>query len=101
MCIYKLIVYVCSINLRLKIELTMKKTTEIQKMVCINHTKTQCSPKELFELANDELKVKFRDAYMLYTGMTYSTFYYKVRNNSFRPLEEKAFYEVLANNPLA
>lgn len=78
----------------------MKKTTEIQKMVSKNHTKTQCSLKELFESASDELKVKFRDAYLLTTGMSYSTFYYKVRNNSFRPLEEKAFYDVLSNYPL-
>lgn len=78
----------------------MKKTTEIQKMVSTNHAKTQCSLKELFEAANDELKVKFRDAYLAYTGMTYPTFYYKIRNNSFRPLEEKSFYDVLVDNPL-
>lgn len=78
----------------------MKKTIEIQKMVSIDHAKTQCSPKELFEAASEELKVKFREAYLAYTGMTYPTFYYKLRNNSFRPLEEKAFMELLNDYPL-
>lgn len=79
----------------------MKKTIEISKMVSMNHTKTQCSPKELFESSTDEQRVMFRDAYLSLTGMSYSTFYYKVRNNSFRPLEEKAFYDVLSNYPLS
>lgn len=79
----------------------MEKTIEISKMVSMNHTKTQCSPKELFESFTDEQRVMFRDAYLSLTGMSYSTFYYKVRNNSFRPLEEKAFYDVLSNYPLS
>ena len=75
----------------------MKKTEKDEKMVCMCHKKT---PKELYEVASEEQKTVFRDAFLAFTGMPYTTFYYKVRTNSFRPLEEKAFYEILEKCPL-
>ena len=96
----ELIIYVCSINLRLKMRLSMKKTTEFTKMVRGYHKEKCPSLKELFTQASEERRVEFRDAYLAFTGMSYPSFYQKLSENKFRPLEVYAFFEIMKTHPL-
>lgn len=61
------------------------KTGKKQKMVL----------KYQYDALSEESKVEFREAYMSKSGMPYTTFYYKLRTDSFRPLEKKLFEELL------
>lgn len=51
-----------------------------------------------YDALSEEGKVEFREAYMAKSGMPYTTFYYKLRTDSFRPLEQKLFEELLQGN---
>ena len=52
-------------------------------------------PRDQFGLLSKDDKVKFRDEYLLMTGMPYPTFYQKLQNDGFRPLELRAFNEMI------
>ena len=54
----------------------MKKTEESQKMVLKDH----------YDALSEEDKIALRKEYMDATGMAYTTFYMKLRTDSFRPL---------------
>ena len=79
----------------------MEKTTENLKMECRCHKEKSSSLKELFMAAPVDAKVRFREAYLSYTGMPYTTFYRKLSEDSFRPLEERAFHRLLKSYPLS
>ena len=77
----------------------MKETSKNENLVSAYHVPS--SPKELYLGASAEQRMAFRDAYLEYTGMPYTTFYYKVREDRFRPLELKAFNKILEKYPLS
>ena len=63
----------------------MEKDGKIKKM----------GPRAQFGLLSKDDKVKFRDEYLLMTGMPYPTFYQKLQNDGFRPLELRAFNDMI------
>lgn len=58
---------------------------------------TELTPKEQFDYLSRADKIAFRDRFLAETGISYPAFYYKLRDNSFRPLEESKFYEIMKN----
>lgn len=71
----------------------MEKTEDSQKMVLKDH----------YDTLSDENKIEFRKEYMDASGMAYTTFYMKLRTDSFRPLERRLFVKMIAtyiSNPL-
>lgn len=64
----------------------MKKTEESQKMVLKDH----------YDALSEEDKIALRKEYMDTTGMAYTTFYTKLRNDSFRPLERNLFEKLVS-----
>lgn len=65
----------------------MKKTEESQKMVLKDH----------YDALSEEDKIALRKEYMDTTGMAYTTFYTKLRNDSFRPLERNLFEKMVSD----
>lgn len=63
----------------------MGKTEESQKMVLKDH----------YDTLSDENKIALRKEYMDATGMAYTTFYTKLRTDSFRPLERQLFEKMI------
>lgn len=59
-----------------------KKSTE---MVFKNH----------YNLLSEDQKEELRKRVIEGSGMSYPTFYYKLRNNSFKPLEMKLINEII------
>ena len=55
---------------------------------------TELTPKEQFDYLSRADKITFRDRFLTETGISYPAFYYKLRDNSFRPLEESKFNAV-------
>lgn len=47
--------------------------------------------KDQYEDLSEEVKIEFREAYLLKSGMPYTTFYHKLRTDTFRPLEQNLF----------
>lgn len=74
-----IIIYVCSVNIALKIVLLMKKEQKISKMVF----------KDYYDSLPDDSKETIRNRIIAESGMSYTTFYYKLRHNTFKPLEER------------
>lgn len=58
---------------------------------------TELTPKEQFVYLSRADKIAFRDRFLAETGISYPAFYYKLRDNSFRPLEESKFNEIMKN----
>lgn len=58
---------------------------------------TELTPKEQFDYLSRADKIAFRDRFLAETGISYPAFYYKLRDNSFRPLEESKFNEMMKN----
>lgn len=58
---------------------------------------TGLTPKEQFDYLSRADKIAFRDRFLTETGISYPAFYYKLRDNSFRPLEESKFNEIMKN----
>lgn len=58
---------------------------------------TELTPKEQFDYLSRADKITFRDRFLTETGISYPAFYYKLRDNSFRPLEESKFNEIMKN----
>ena len=58
---------------------------------------TELTPKEQFDYLSRAAKIAFRDRFLTETGISYPAFYYKLRDNSFRPLEESKFNEIMKN----
>lgn len=48
-----------------------------------------------YEDLPEEAKIEFREAYMTKSGMPYTTFYHKLRTDTFRPLEQNLFEKLL------
>lgn len=65
----------------------MKKTEESPKMVLKDH----------YDALSDESKIALRKEYMEATGMAYTTFYSKLRTDSFRPLERGLFEKLISD----
>lgn len=63
----------------------MKKNEESQKMVLKDH----------YDALSEEDKIALRQEFIEATGMAYSTFYMKLRTDSFRPLEKKLFEKMV------
>lgn len=61
------------------------RTKKKQKMVL----------KYQYEDLSEEAKIEFREAYRAKSGMPYTTFYYKLRTETFRPLEQNLFEKLL------
>ena len=66
----------------------MKKTEESQKMVLKDH----------YDALSEEDKIALRKEYMDATGMAYTTFYMKLRTDSFRPLERNLFEKLISDH---
>ncbi len=75
----------CSINIALKNILIMEKEQKFNKMVF----------KDYYRSLSDTEKETLRNLILLESGMSYTTFYYKLRNNSFKPLEDKLIQGIL------
>lgn len=48
-----------------------------------------------YEDLSEEEKIEFREAYLTKSGMPYTTFYHKLRTDTFRPLEQNLFEKLL------
>ena len=77
--------YVCSINIRLKNILIMELGQNLSKMVF----------KDYYDNLADSTKETVRNRILEESGMSYPTFYYKLRNNTFKPLELKLIKKVI------
>lgn len=66
----------------------MKKIEESQKMVLKDH----------YDTLSEEDKIALRKEYMDTTGMAYTTFYMKLRTDSFRPLERQLFEKMILDH---
>lgn len=79
------IIYVCSINIALKIVLIMEKEQKIAKMVF----------KDYYDSLPDDSKETMRNRILAESGMSYTTFYYKLRHNTFKLLEERLIDRII------
>ncbi len=52
---------------------------------------------DYYNTLSDEDKETVRNEVLSQSGMAYTTFYYKLRNNSFRPLELKLIHRIMAD----
>ncbi len=77
--------YVCGIIIALKNILIMEKEQKFKKMVF----------KDYYTSLSDAEKETLRNFILSESGMSYTTFYYKLRNNSFKPLEDKLIQRIL------
>lgn len=80
-----IIIYVCSINIALKIVLSMKKEENLNKMAF----------RDYYDTLSDDVKEAVRSRILGESGMSYTTFYYKLRNNTFKPLERKLIDNII------
>lgn len=84
-CYIGIIIYVCSINIALKIVLSMKKEENLNKMAF----------RDYYDTLSDDVKETVRNRILGESGMSYTTFYYKLRNNTFKPLERKLIDNII------
>lgn len=84
-CYIDVIIYVCSINIALKIVLSMKKEENLNKMAF----------RDYYDTLSDDVKETVRNRILGESGMSYTTFYYKLRNNTFKPLERKLIDNII------
>lgn len=52
--------------------------------------------RDYYSKLSDDEKEEIRNAILSESGMSYTTFYYKLRNNSFKPLELKMIDEIVS-----
>lgn len=52
---------------------------------------------DYYNTLSDEDKETVRNEVLSQSGMAYTTFYYKLRNNSFKPLELKLIHRIMAD----
>jgi hypothetical protein len=52
---------------------------------------------DYYKSLDEGSKIRFREQVFERTGMSYSTFYYKIRNNSFSMLEREAILKLIEN----
>lgn len=64
----------------------MEKEKKLSKMVF----------KDYYDTLSDTDKENLRNLIIAESGISYTTFYYKLRNNSFKPLEEKLINRIIA-----
>ncbi len=64
----------------------MKKEQNLSKMVF----------KDYYDTLSDTDKENLRNLIITESGISYTTFYYKLRNNAFKPLEEKLINRIIA-----
>lgn len=84
-CYIDIIICVCSINIALKIVLSMKKEENLNKMAF----------RDYYDTLSDDVKETVRNRILGESGMSYTTFYYKLRNNTFKPLERKLIDNII------
>lgn len=84
-CYTNIIVYVCSINIALIIKTNITMMEKSTKMVFRDH----------YDKLSDEQKDILRKRVIEESGMAYATFYYKLRTDSFKPLEMKLITEII------
>lgn len=80
-----IIIYVCSINITLIIILRMKKEQNLKEMVLRDH----------YNALTEKQKTDFREKVLSESGMSYTTFYYKLRYNTFKPLEVALINDII------
>lgn len=80
-----IIIYVCSINIALIIKTNITMMEKSTKMVFRDH----------YDKLSDEQKDILRKRVIEESGMAYATFYYKLRTDSFKPLEMKLITEII------
>lgn len=66
----------------------MEKEEKLQEMSFRNY----------YSELTDDKKEEIRNAILSESGMSYPTFYYKLRNNSFKPLEIKMINEIIKSS---
>lgn len=82
---FRIFIYVCSAKLALKMKLTKEQTQNLDEIIF----------KDYFNgLNSDEAKNCIRDLFVLRYNMGYTTFYRKVRENSFSELEFEKLEEI-------
>lgn len=84
-CYTNIIIYVCSINIALIIKTNITMMEKSTKMVFRDH----------YDKLSDEQKDILRKRVIEESGMAYATFYYKLRTDSFKPLEMKLITEII------
>lgn len=62
-----------------------RKSAEFSKMVFKDH----------YDCLSEEQRVLLRDAFISESGISLCSFYQKLRENKFRPLESKLFHRLL------
>lgn len=77
----------CSINIALKIILRMEKMQNLNIMVFKDH----------YGALNEKEKEEIRNLILSRSGMSYTTFYYKLRHDAFKPLELELINNILSN----
>jgi hypothetical protein len=63
----------------------MEKGQNLSKMVF----------KDQYDALGEQEKKEFKKAFLEKSGISYPSFYVKLRNNTFKPLEEKCFNELM------
>lgn len=77
--------HLCSINIALNIKINIELMEKYEKMVFRDH----------YDKLTDAQKDIVRRRVLEESGMAYATFYYKLRTNSFKPLEMKLITEII------
>ena len=52
--------------------------------------------KDYYQSLDEESKIALRDRILSETGMSYPSFYYKLANDTFKPLERKLINELIS-----
>lgn len=68
----------------------MKKEQILGKMVF----------KDYYDTLSDADKETVRNQILSESGMSYTTFYYKLRKNSFKPLEVRLIRKIISDTPI-
>ncbi len=53
--------------------------------------------KDYYATLNDKEKEEVRNLILIRSGMSYTTFYHKLRNNAFKPLEIELIDNIISN----
>ena len=80
--------YICSPKLELIFELAKIYLRFFLFMVIFDH----------YSALDEQSKIKFRDDILKITGWSYTTFYYKMKNDNFSKLEREAIERYIAKS---
>lgn len=79
------VICICGIIITLKMRLTMESKQNRVKMVF----------KDYYGNLSDNSKEEVRNRILSESGMSYPTFYHKLRQNTFKPLEQKMINHII------